>query len=113
MIGPGTTIRGNVSGDEDLEVQGRVEGALRLSKDLEVSEGAVLEADVEARSVHVAGRIAGNVTAPEALVVEAGATVVGDVTTQRLMIAEGAHFKGRVHMDFDLPGATDTAKRRR
>ncbi len=111
MIGPGTTVRGNISGDEDLTVEGRVEGAVRLSKDLEVAKGAVLEAEVDARAVHVAGSITGNVNASDSLIVEAGAAIVGDVTTPRLVVAEGAHFKGRVTMDFELPGA-DKPRRR-
>lgn len=104
MIGPGTTVRGTLSGDEDLTVEGRVEGAIRLSKDLDVAKGAVLEAQVDARAVHVSGSITGNVNAGDSLVVEAGAAVVGDVTTPRLVINEGAHFKGRVTMDFELDG---------
>lgn len=111
MIGPGTTVRGNISGDEDLTVEGRVEGAIRLSKDLEVAKGAVLEAEVEARAVHVAGTVTGNVNASDSLVVEAGAAIVGDVTTPRLIVAEGARFKGRVTMDFELPGAEKTRRR--
>ncbi len=105
MIGPGTTIRGTLTGDEDLTVEGRVEGAIRLSKDLDVAKAAVVEAEIDARAVHVAGRVVGNVNASDNLVVEAGAAIVGDVTTPRLVVTEGAHFKGRVTMDFELPGA--------
>ncbi len=110
MIGPGTTVRGTLSGDEDLTVEGRIEGAIRLTKDLDVAKGAVLEAQVDAQAVHVSGRVTGNVNAAESLVVEAGAMVVGDVVTPRLVIHEGAHFKGRVTMDFELPGG-DTRRR--
>ncbi len=102
MIGPGTTIRGTITGDEDLQVQGRVEGAVRISKDLDVAQSAVLEAEVEARNVRVAGSVTGNVNAGDSFVVESGATVVGDVKTPRLSIAEGARFKGRIEMDFEV-----------
>lgn len=104
MIGPTTTIKGSVTGDEDLEVQGRIEGAVRLSRDLTVTEAAVLIADVEAQEVRLDGRIEGNVAAAKGLSVAAGAVLVGDVTTPRLSIADGAHFKGRVTMDFEIPG---------
>lgn len=113
MIGPGTTVRGNITGDEDLTVEGRIEGAVRLSKDLTVASGAVVEAEVEAAQVALAGRVVGTVTAAEGLVVEAGAVMVGDVTTPRLHIAEGAHFKGRVTMDFEIPGVEAPKARRR
>ena len=109
MIGPGTTIRGNVSGDEDLTVEGRVEGAIRLSKDLTVAAGATVEADVEARAISVGGRVIGSVQAGDSFVMEAGAVFVGDVRTPRLHIAEGAHFKGRVDMDFEVPGVAPAA----
>ncbi len=104
MIGPGITIRGNVEGDEDLVVEGRIEGGIRLSKDLDVARDATVEATVSARTVRVAGRLVGDVDAADALSVESGAAVVGNVKTPSLVIADGAHFKGRVDMDFEIPG---------
>lgn len=112
MIGPTTTIKGSVTGDEDLEVQGRIEGAVRLSRDLTVAESAVLIADVEAQAVELDGRIEGNVVAGKSLNVSAGAVLVGDITTPRLSIADGARFKGRVTMDFEIPGVDPKSKRR-
>ncbi len=106
MIGPGTTVRGTISGDEDLTVQGRVEGAIRLSKDLTVADGAVVAADIEARAVQVSGRVEGKVDAAESIVVDADAVLVGDIRTAKLAIADGARFKGRVDMDFEIPGGT-------
>jgi cytoskeletal protein CcmA (bactofilin family) len=113
MIGPGTTIRGNITGDEDLTVQGRVEGAVRLSKDLTIDAGAVVEAELDAANVALSGRVIGTVNAQDSLVVESGAVMVGDVTTPRLHIADGAHFKGRVTMDFEIPGVEAPKARRR
>ncbi len=104
MIGPGITIRGNVSGDEDLTVEGRIEGSVRLSRDLTIQPGAELAADVEARTVAVGGTVRGSVVANEGLTLEAGAIVVGDLTTPRLVIQDGARFKGRVTMHVDIPG---------
>lgn len=105
MIGPGITIRGNVTGDEDLSVEGRIEGAVRLTRDLTVQPGAELTADVEARNVSVGGVVRGAVTAGEALVIESGAIVVGDISTPRLVIEDGARYRGRVTMNVDIPGA--------
>ncbi|MCA9541104.1 MAG: polymer-forming cytoskeletal protein [Myxococcales bacterium] len=113
MIGPGTTIRGNITGDEDLVVEGRIEGSLRLSRDLTVATGAVLQAEIEAANVQVSGRIQGNVTALETLVLDGDSVMVGDINTPRLHIADGARFKGRVHMDFEIAGAEKAPTRRR
>ncbi|MSP73292.1 MAG: polymer-forming cytoskeletal protein [Myxococcales bacterium] len=103
MIAAGTTIRGQVSGDEDLVVEGRIEGSVRLSKNLTITGSGVLLAQIEAKAVGVAGQITGNIIATEALALEAGALVVGDITTPRLIIEDGARFKGRVTMNVDIP----------
>ncbi len=103
MIAAGTTIRGQVSGDEDLIVEGRIEGSIRLSKNLTITGSGVLLAQIEAKAVGVAGQITGNIIATEALALEAGALVVGDITTPRLIIEDGARFKGRVTMNVDIP----------
>ena len=103
MIGAGTTIRGNLSGDEDLTVEGRIEGSVTLSKDLTIAGGAVLAAQIEAQNVAVNGEVNGNITAGQTVQVASGAKVVGDVTTPRIHIAEGAQFQGRINMDFEIP----------
>lgn len=104
MIGPGTTIRGSISGDEDLVVEGRVEGSIQLSRELTVAAGATIEADVEAQGVFVSGSLKGSATGRETIVLERGATVSGALKTPRLVIADGAHFTGKVEMDFEIPG---------
>ena len=103
MIGSGTQIRGTVTGDEDLVIEGTVEGAVRISKDLNIGQQANLDASIEAQSVHVDGRIQGDVTAHKQLVVSKGAAVIGNVTTPRVSIADGAHFQGQIHMEFEVP----------
>lgn len=113
MIGPGTTIKGQISGDEDLHIEGRVEGAIRITQALTVAEGAVLVADIQAQSVNVSGRITGDVDAPDGILIDGNAVVVGDLTTTRLSIAEGARFKGRINMDFEVPDAPNNSGRRR
>lgn len=110
MIGPGTTIRGKITGEEDLDVEGRIEGSIRLTENLKVAASAVIAAEVEARNVDVAGRIIGNVTAAEMMTIDAEAVVVGDITTPRLHIADGARYKGKVTMDFEIPGVETGSK---
>lgn len=104
MIGPGITIRGTISGDEDLTVEGRVEGAIRLTKSLDVAQGAHIAATVDATQVDVNGTVHGDISAPDGVIIESGAEVVGDVTSQRFSLAEGGRYTGRVQMDFEVPG---------
>lgn len=113
MIGPGTTIRGKITGEEDLDVEGRIEGSIRLSENLKLAESAVVEAEIEARNVDISGKVSGNITASETVDISADAVVVGDITTPRLHIADGARYKGKVSMDFDLPGADGKSSGRR
>ena len=71
-IGRGTTIRGNVRGDGDLDVHGHVEGSIAVRGELSIGETALIKSDVSGRSVTVRGAVAGNITAEESLVLEAG-----------------------------------------
>lgn len=112
MIGPSITIRGTLSGDEDLVVEGRIEGAVRLTKSLTVAEGAHLVANVEATSVSIDGTVHGDIAASESVDVSTGAEVVGDVSCERFSLADGARFKGRIEMDFEVPGGAPAPRRR-
>ena len=113
MIGPGTTIRGKITGEEDLDIEGRVEGSIRLTENLKVADSAIVEAEIEARNVDIAGKVSGNISAAETLEISADAVVVGDIKTPRLHIADGARYKGRVEMDFELPGTDGKSSSRR
>ena len=105
MIGQGTTIRGSISGDEDLTIEGRVEGSIRMGSDVTVASAATVEATVDAQNIEVNGVLSGDVTAGTALTVTSSGTLVGNVETPRIHIADGAHFTGRVSMDFEIPSA--------
>ena len=105
MIGAGTTIRGSLSGDEDLTVEGRIEGSVNLTKDLTIADGAVVAAQVEeAQNVQVNGEVSGNITAGQTVQVASGAKIVGDVTTPRIILRRVPAFRGRINMDFEIPG---------
>lgn len=104
MIGKKIAIRGTLSGDEDLTVEGRIEGTVRLTRDLTVAESATLIAEIEAQSVAISGRVEGDVTAPDGVHLDANAVVIGALKTEHLVIEDGARFKGQVEMDFEIPG---------
>jgi cytoskeletal protein CcmA (bactofilin family) len=99
VIGVGLTIEGEVTSDEEVEVQGTVRGVLTTSDIVSVIPGAAVEADINAASLNVGGQVTGNVNASERVDLQAGGRLIGDVKAARLTIADGASFKGNVDMD--------------
>ena len=113
VIGPSIEIRGRLSGDEDLVIEGKVSGQIALSRTLTVEAAAVVEADVAADELTVAGRLKGDVVAQGAVTIFAGATVEGKVRATRISIEEGARFRGAIDMDVDLPPGIELPSGRR
>ena|SRR5215470_17370870 len=99
VIGEGLSIEGELTSEEEVVVHGTVRGTLKSSDVISVGPGAVVEADVEAASLSVAGHVTGNVNAAERVDLQAGGRLVGDVKAARLTIADGASFKGNVDME--------------
>lgn len=99
VIGAGITIEGEVTTDEDVVVEGTIRGKLTAKEAVTVAAGAVVEADVEGGSLHVAGAITGNIVCGDRVDLQTGAKVVGNVRAARITIADGAQFKGNVDMD--------------
>jgi cytoskeletal protein CcmA (bactofilin family) len=102
-IGRGTVVRGNIRGDGDLDIHGRVEGSVVLTGDLLISETGIVRSDVTGRRVTVRGAVLGNISATEALVLEAGARVVGDIGAPQVGIRPGALLRGNVSTEGPLP----------
>ncbi|MBM4381052.1 MAG: polymer-forming cytoskeletal protein, partial [Deltaproteobacteria bacterium] len=98
LIGPSIVISGKISGDEDLTVRGRVEGTLELSRGLVVDPGGIVKADVSAKSAVISGVVVGNIRAEESVELTHEARVVGDITAPRVVILDGAAYRGRVDM---------------
>lgn len=98
VIGPQTRIAGEIRGDEDIVVQGRIEGRVAIGGALSVEEGAIVQADVEARTVTVSGVIVGNLSASESIRLTSKARVVGDITCARVIVEAGAAYRGRLDM---------------
>ena len=98
MIGPHVRIQGELSGDEDVVIEGRVEGKVSVTKSLRIGPNAQVNAEIRAHSVVVAGRVVGNVTAVEKVEILPSGTVEGNIRSPKIAIAEGAQFKGSVDM---------------
>lgn len=99
VIGGSIVIDGEISGDEDLIIRGTVKGRIILRENLIVEETGVVEADIETQNVTVSGQVTGNIQATERVEISAGGRMVGDLKAPRILIADGATFKGNVDMD--------------
>jgi cytoskeletal protein CcmA (bactofilin family) len=103
IIGKGITVRGNLSGSEDLVIEGRVEGTVSLKNHLTIESTGTVMADIETENLTINGEMQGNIAATESVSINANAKVVGNVRAPRVIIEDGARFKGSVDMDVDLP----------
>lgn len=99
IIGSSIVIDGEISGEEDLVIQGTVKGKIVLKENLIVENSGVVEADIETANVTISGQVTGNVSASERVELKADGRMVGDVRSPRILIADGASFKGNVDMD--------------
>ena len=98
-IGKSVVIKGELSGSEDLTIEGQVEGRIDLKDNvLTIGPNGKIKAEVFAKAVVVLGEVTGNVTASEKVDIRDNGSVDGDVASPRVAIAEGAHFRGSVDM---------------
>jgi cytoskeletal protein CcmA (bactofilin family) len=99
-LGPSLHVKGEISGNEDLVIEGAVEGLVQLDeRKLTVGATAKVTADIIAREVVVYGTVKGNLRAKDRIEIKKDGSVNGDLTTARIMIEDGAYFKGSVEID--------------
>ena len=109
-IGKSVIIKGELSGSEDLYVDGQVEGSIQLNgNSLTIGPNGQVRADVQAKSIVVQGRIEGNIRASERAELRKSAIATGDITTQRIAIEEGALFKGKLDIQRDEKASSGKA----
>jgi cytoskeletal protein CcmA (bactofilin family) len=97
QIGKSVIVKGELSGSEDLYVDGQVEGTIALKgNSLTVGPNGQVKASVEAKAVVVQGKLEGNIQASDRVELRKSAIVTGDISTQRISIEEGAFLKGKV-----------------
>ena len=98
-IGKSIVVKGELSGNEDLRVEGRVEGKIDLNQNLlTVGESGKVKAQIFAKTVVIIGEVLGNVTDVEKVSIQEKGVVDGDISSPRVAIAEGAHFRGSIDM---------------
>src|SRR5437762_11307647 len=101
-IGPSVNIKGQLSGSEDLYVDGQVEGSIDLhANNLTVGPNGHIRADVNAKGVVLNGKVDGNIHATDRIELRKSAVVSGDIFTRRIVIEDGAYFKGKVEIQKD------------
>jgi cytoskeletal protein CcmA (bactofilin family) len=96
-IGKSVIIKGELSGSEDLYIDGQIDGAIEMKGNrLTIGPNGRVKANVNARSAVIQGKLEGNVRATDRVDLKQSAIVLGDIATQRISIEEGAYFKGGV-----------------
>lgn len=99
VIGSSIVIDGEISGEEAITILGTVKGKVVVAQGVVVEAGATVEADIEGQTVTVSGKVTGNVTAREKLELRPESKMVGNAKAPRIVVADGASFKGNVDMD--------------
>jgi cytoskeletal protein CcmA (bactofilin family) len=98
VIGAKTTVKGEITGDEDVLVEGAVEGQIKISRDLRVAASGSVRANVEANSVIVSGEVLGDCTAAVRVDIQSTGRLTGNIRAPKIVIAEGAVFRGNSDM---------------
>ncbi len=99
-IGPSITVKGELFGKEDLEVQGKVEGTISLQKhSVSVGEDGRVKADIHAKSIQIGGEVKGNLFGEDEVVILRSGRVEGDIKASRVTLENGSKFKGSIDME--------------
>lgn len=98
-VGPGLHIKGQISGSEDLYVEGNIEGPVDLGEAMfTVGLGAKVVSEVKAREMVIYGEVRGALTANDRIEIKKDGSVMGNLATGRILIEDGAHFKGSIEI---------------
>lgn len=96
-------IVGDVSSDEELVLEGDLEGSLVLKNRLTIGPASKVKANIKAREVVVSGTVHGNVESESRITLRTGANLVGDIKTAGIVIEDGAYFKGGIDISKPEP----------
>ncbi len=108
VIGPGIYINGDISGDENLLIEGKVDGKIRLeAHQVDVGKSGRVNADIKAKVIKIAGQVRGDLTGTEKVIISRSGNVHGNIVAPRMTLEDGAIFKGSIDMD---PGEPVKAK---
>jgi len=102
-FGPNIAVEGTITGTEPISIEGTIRGRIDLQSDLRIGTKARIEANVHARNVTVEGKLTGDISADERVELVASATVDGNIKAPKIVVAEGAKFRGSVDMGSHAP----------
>lgn len=109
VIGPKITFKGELSGEEDLLILGRVEGNIDLKGNhLTIGSQGVIKANVIARTITVEGSVEGDIVASEHIAIKSASQVKGNLKAERVTLEDGAKFRGSIDMDMDASSKPET-----
>jgi cytoskeletal protein CcmA (bactofilin family) len=103
LIASKSAVRGQISGKQDLIVEGRVEGRVGLESHLIIEESGTVEADMDVNQVTIKGEARGDVVAARSAVLQATARMAGKIRSPQVVIEDGAKFSGTIEMEVELP----------
>ncbi len=107
VIGPKIMFKGELTGEEDLLIQGRVEGSIDLKGNhLTIGSQGVIKANVAARTITVEGSVEGDIVAAEHIAIKSASRVKGNLKAERVTLEDGAKFRGSIDMDMDTDSDT-------
>ena len=110
MIGPSIVIKGEVSGEEDLVIEGKVEGTIDLkANEVSIGQSGQVKADIKAKIINIDGEVTGDITGIENVVISRSGNVRGNIVAPRVTLEDGAVFKGSIDMDPGDAGASSVA----
>lgn len=108
VIGPGIHINGTISGDENLIVEGKVDGKIQLdAHQVDVGQSGCVNADITAKVIKIAGEVRGDLNGKEKVIILRSGNVHGNIVAPRMTLEDGAIFKGSIDMD---PGEPEKPK---
>ncbi len=111
LVGPSIIVKGELSGEEDLMIQGRVEGRVDLKKNnVTVGRTGNVKANIYGKIISIEGEVEGDIYGEEKIIVRASGLVRGNMTAPRVNLEDGAKFKGSIDMDSKGGGKESTLK---
>ncbi len=100
IIGPSISIKGEITGEDDLTVQGQVEGTIDLKKNnITVDKSGSIKGDIYGKSITIEGEVEGNLFGEKRIVLQPSGRVLGDMRAPAINLEEGAKFKGNIDME--------------
>ncbi len=111
-IGRSITVKGDISGDEDLNIQGAVDGSVKLKEhNVTIASEGRVTADVHGRTITVQGQVEGDLFGGEQVILSPSCRVRGNITAPRVALEDGANFRGTIDMDAKAGDSAVSPKR--